>query len=242
MMELDPESRRILDLARSARTPSVHDKARVERRFALALGLSAGAASAAASAQSASHLTASKSAASAVVLKWWAGSGALLAAAVASYAVLTPSASPPEPPTTAKNAAAQVATATTPVAREPQLAAPAAPAPDVAAREQAVPAGRRVESRRAAGAGHSLAAELELLHRAQAAWRAREAARALAIVDEHRTRYPRSELRLEREALQVLALCELDRKHDATRVARALLARDPNSPLRASIEQSCALK
>jgi hypothetical protein len=243
MMELDPESRRILDLARSARTPSVHDKARVERRFALALGLSAGAASAAASAQTASHLTASKSAASAVVLKWWAGSGALLAAAVASYAVLTPSGSSPEPPaTSAKTAAAQVATATTPAAMEPQLAAPAAPEPGVAAREQAAPAGRRAAPRRAADGRPSLAAELELLHRAQAAWRAREAARALAIVDEHRTRYPRSELRLEREALQVLALCELGRKHDAARVARALLARDPNTPLRASIEQSCALK
>ena len=240
MMELDPESRRILDLARSARTPSAADKARVERRFTLALGLSAGSASAAASAQTASHLTASKSAASAVVLKWWAGSGAVLAAAVASYAALGPTAAP-RPVATPPAAAAQIANvpAQTTLAAQPQ---PTAAEPVVSAREQPAPAARQVESRRAAEPRPSLAAELELLHRAQAAWRAREAARALAIVDEHRTRYPRSELRLEREALQVLALCELGRKRDAARVARALLTRDPNSPLRASIEQSCALK
>jgi hypothetical protein len=133
------------------------------------------------------------------------------------------------------------------------VSAPAAPsteqvqprpaaAADVAGDEPPQPATGRTEARRRAAAGPSLPAELELLHRAQSAWRAREAARALAIVDEHRARYPRSALRVEREGLQVLALCELGRKSEAARVARTLLAREPLSPLRAAIEQSCALK
>ena len=239
MMELDPQSHRILDLARTARTPSPEDKARVERRFALALGLTASAASAAASAQTASSLTAGKSVASAVVLKWWAGGGALLAAAFAGYTVL----SGPTAPSPAVPAELPVSAVTTPAApNTSQVDLQPAAAADVTGDGQAEPASRRTEPRRRAAAGPSLAAELELLHRAQSAWRAREAARALSIVDEHRARYPRSALRVEREALQVLALCELGRRSEAARVARALLAREPLSPLRAAIEQSCALK
>ncbi len=240
MMELDPEAHRILDLARSARTPSAEDKARVERRFALALGLTAASASAAASAQAASSLTAGKSIAGAVVLKWWVGGGAVLAVAFAGYAML----SAPPASSTAVPAPRPVSAVSAPAApsTEPVQPRPAAAAADVAGDEQPQPATGRTEARRRAAAGPSLAAELELLHRAQSAWRAREAARALSIVDEHRARYPRSALRVEREGLQVLALCELGRKSEAARVARALLAREPLSPLRAAIEQSCALK
>ena len=77
MMEIDPESRRILELAREARTPSDQDKARVERPLRARARLSAGAATVtAASAQAAGSLSAGKSAATAVVLKWWVAGGA----------------------------------------------------------------------------------------------------------------------------------------------------------------------
>jgi hypothetical protein len=91
-------------------------------------------------------------------------------------------------------------------------------------------------------ASETLDAELDLLHRAQMAWRAREAAGALALLNEHRARFPRSTLQLERDALQVLTLCELGKTADAARLARSVLAAAPHSPLRASLEESCALK
>jgi hypothetical protein len=105
MMDLDPEARRIVDLARQARTPSAEDKARVERRFALALGITAGAASAAASAQAASGLGAGKSAGTVLALKWWGAGGTVLAAALATYAAL-PSAEAPVAPAGAPRAQA----------------------------------------------------------------------------------------------------------------------------------------
>jgi hypothetical protein len=237
MMDLDPEARRIVELARQARTPSAADKARVERRFALALGITAGAASAAASAQAASSVSAGKSAASLLALKWWgAGGGAVLAAALASYAAL-PSAQAPAAPAVFEGAeAVPRRSEAEPVA--PQEVAPEqAPAPADHTEPERAP-----RPNRSRHTGAALAAELELLHGAQQAWRDRQATRALLLVEQHRSRYPRSTLRAERDALHVLALCELGRKADATRVARALLARDPRSPLRASIEQSCALK
>jgi hypothetical protein len=91
-------------------------------------------------------------------------------------------------------------------------------------------------------ASETLDAELDLLHRAQMAWRAREAAGALALLNEHRARFPRSTLQLERDALQVLTLCELGKTADAARLARSVLDAAPHSPLRASLEESCALK
>jgi hypothetical protein len=252
-MDLDPESRRILEIARAARTPSAQDKARVGRRFALALGLSAGAASAASPAQAAAGVSMAESTAKVLALKWWAGGAVVLAAALASYAALPPAA--PHVPAAAPQASAASAAApaqraaSAPPAAAPGAAAPAieladgpaalpAAEPVVAARAQQPTARRRT----AAATKPTLAAELELLHRAQAAWRAREAERALSLVNQHRARYPRSRLRHERDALQVLSLCELGRRSQATRAARALLARDPRSPLRAAIERSCGLK
>jgi outer membrane protein assembly factor BamD (BamD/ComL family) len=84
--------------------------------------------------------------------------------------------------------------------------------------------------------------ELELLHAAQAAWRSDEPARALATIEQHQRRYPRSELAQEREALHVLILCALGRVPEAQRRAHKLLERAPQLPLRAAIEESCAVR
>jgi hypothetical protein len=243
MMDLDAESRRILELARAARTPSDVDKARVERRFAMALGLSAAAASVAPAAHAAQGASAVKAATGMAALKWWLGGSALLAAAVAGY--LSASARSPQTAAPVSSARA-VATTSAPRAAEPIAEPESVPAQPTVMPTPAEPghepALRHFEHHRRNPRGDSLAAELDLLHRAQAAWRAREAGSALLLLDEHRARYPRSALGLERDALQVLTLCELARKDDAARLARSVLTRAPRSPLRASLEQSCALK
>jgi len=86
-----------------------------------------------------------------------------------------------------------------------------------------------------------LVAELALLRDAQQALRDGHAARALALAQRHATLYPRSQLRLEGEGLEIFALCALGRQSDAHRLAAELLARAPRSPLRASLAESCAL-
>ena len=239
MMELDSEARRILELAREARTPSAQDKARVERRFALALGLSSSAVASIAAAQPAAT-AAAKAAGSAVALKWTIGGCALVAAALAGYAALP--AAPAQPVRKAAVAArVPVGAPTTPAAVEvaPREAAPPQPQTAPAARPLA---GRSVHRRTPAAGADALAGELELLHAAQAAWRAGDPGRALSLLSEHRRRHPRSALALERDALRVLSLCELGEQAEARRLGRAWLAAAPRSPLRASIEQSCAMK
>jgi hypothetical protein len=241
MTDLDPESRRILELARAARTPSEEDKARVQRRFAVALGLSATTASVGPAAHGAKGATAA-TAAGIASFKWWLGGGALLSAGLASYLAL--SAPSLKTARSVSRLDARVAATTPPTAPTAALESP--PARRLAAPTNAAPmperTARHLEHQRSNPRGESLAAELDLLHRAQAAWRAREAGSALALLDEHRTRYPHSMLGPERDALQVLTLCELARKDEATRLAHSVLARAPHSPLRASLEQSCALK
>jgi hypothetical protein len=243
MMDLDPEARRVLELAREARTPSVEDKERVARRLAAGLGLSVVAGAAGAAAQGATA-SAAKSAGAAVALKWWVAGGAIVAATLGGYAAL--SGEPRDDAGRAPRATAHVPPVQTvqPKATEPAVAAPLTEA--VAKAEPAVDSARPpVEHplhRRRTGVAATSPAELELLHEAQAAWRARDARGALSLLEAHRARYPRSTLRSEREGLQVLSLCELGRKSEAARVARRLLEHAPNSPLRAAIEQSCALQ
>jgi hypothetical protein len=140
-----------------------------------------------------------------------------------------------------------------PITPPPPTAPPSAPAPEADSQPATPetqtqlplntrPQARAEAHRAAATAADELQAELALLHGAQVAWRAQDAAAALALLEQHRTRYPRSQLGLERDSLQVLVLCELGRRDEAGRLAHAVLARAPHSPLRASIEQSCALK
>jgi len=239
-MDLDADCRRILSLARDARTPTLQDKARIERRMAVAIGLSAaavttaGAASATAASATAASSGAAKAAGSALALKWALGGCALLAAAVASYAAL--SSSEPAPPRAHVARPAVIPVPSPSADAVPHgLPAPAlAPAP---ARAHA-----HAHTRARAAAGGALSTELVLLHAAQAAWRAGDPERALTLSAQHRRRYPRSALGLERDALRVLALCDLKRSEEAERLGRAWLARAPSSPLRTSIERSCAMQ
>jgi len=256
-MDLSPEDRRVLSLACAARTPDAHDKARVAARLALALGASAGVVSSVPSAQAAaSGSLSSKSAASFALLKWWVGAGALLTAALGGYLTLSSPAAPaavtPAGSTQAPTSAAAEALPDVPAALDPsQASAPRAdPRPSVVearprARERRPERARQTRNvgrRAAAKAGASLPAELELLHEAQAAWRAGRAADARGLLRDHQRRYPHSALGLERGSLEVLTLCDLGDQAAARKLARTLLSAAPDSPLRTSIEQSCALK
>jgi len=87
-----------------------------------------------------------------------------------------------------------------------------------------------------------LLAELGLLRQAQQALRDGSARRALELAEKHAALYPRSQLALERGALRVFAFCALGRKADARALATELLAAAPRSPLRTSLEESCATR
>lgn len=260
MSELDPESTRLLALARTARTPAASDRARVAKR----LGLTAGVAGAAAaqSVLAGSAQAAVQTSGGAVATQGTLGSkafgagtawgpaklglaGALLvSAATATY--LTSGRTAPEPPSTA---ASYAHSAAVPVALVQPSLQPSAATTDPGSSVQSQAPGdtetharRPVRAARRASAPNTLAAELDLLHRAQAAWREHQPARALELLSSHRRDYPSSALRAEREALQVLVLCETGEVRRAARLARTLLKREPNSPARAALEESCAAR
>jgi len=247
---IDPESRRVLELARAARTPSQANKAAVERRLATALGVWAGAGAATAAAASGGNVGAGKLAV-AGGLKWWLGSVALLGAG-ATYVALSVMPARPDAGVAQKRVPAAAIASSQPAsvtvsaqaAGETAALGVAVEQPDPRQARSARPALSRVlarSERTRAAARTAQASELDLLHRAQAAWRAGQARSALGLLDQHRARFPRSALRVERDALRALSLCELGRGREAAQLARQVLAREPHSPLRAALEQSCAL-
>jgi hypothetical protein len=242
-MDLDRDAKRILDLATEARTPAAADKARVEQRLAALLGVGVIAttpAIATEAAHAASTAIGGAKAAGGAALKWWIAS-AVIVSAVTGYVALSskpqaPVQAPPKP--SRAIAAPQVEHAPAPA---PVLAAEEAPAEPLIP-EHPTTRAATTKKRGSTANADTLGDELELLHRAQSAWRAKDAAQAMTLLDQHRTRFPRSELKLERDGLRVLTLCELGRKPEATSLAHKLLERAPRSPLRATIEESCALK
>jgi hypothetical protein len=235
-MELDLEARRLLDLTRAGRTPSAEDKARVERLLSRSLGVAAlSAAAGAAGTASAKPMTA------ALPLKWALGIAVPVLAAAGAAGYLHARA-PQEPtPKFDQRVLPGVAAPTPPPPRAPAEAPARAvdevPAP---ASEQAEsPGTRRAPPSEKPAASETLEAELDLLHDAQAKWRNRDPNAALALLAEHRKLYPKSELRLEREALRVLSLCAAGRTAEAREVASRAFKNAPRSPLRASVEASC---
>jgi hypothetical protein len=243
--DLDRDARHILELTRRARTPTAHDKARLQRRLAGALLFGA------TSAQAGNAAT-SKVVAGTLSAKW--GAIALLAVAGgAAYAGLRALHGDATGAATAAHIAAagpsvaSAAEAPSPTATEAPASvvadAPAnAPtkAPSIAASDGPVQDGARSAPKRTARA--TLPEELDLLHDAQAKWRAGNATAALALLAEHRSRFPHSELAPERDALTVLSLCATNRTAEAKRLAQRFLKHAKNSPLRSAVEESCGGK
>jgi hypothetical protein len=232
-MELDPDARRILELTRDARAPSLEDKLRVERKLSQVLQIAALSGAAGASAA-----TVTKPASAALALKWVAllGVSALIAAAAGTLHWRAPS-TPPSTPAPLAAPALPKAPAN-PQAEQPAVTEEPARAA-IAADKPAVPAPRVREKSRPEKQVDSLNQELDLLHQAQAAWRKQNPSQALALLAQHRQKFPKSVLGLEREALRVLSLCAAGRTREAKDVARRAFGQAERSPLRASIEQSC---
>jgi hypothetical protein len=251
-MELDSEARRVLELAASARQPRAEDKALVERRLALLLGTSAVTSlTAAQTARPGWAWATARFGTKASLLKWGASSAVVLAA-LTGVALRSPdlSAAPARPVsqtvTPAPTVSAEPVPATSQtLAPQSPVAATTAP-PSMAAMPEAAPGTHTDTSARARlpaapkQRAAALADQLELLLQAQSAWRAGQPQRTLALLDQHRKSYPRSELQLERDGLRILALCELGQHTRARPLVQSLLRRAPDSPLRASIARACA--
>jgi hypothetical protein len=198
--EMNPSARRVIELARAARTPGVADKRRVRQALAFGIG---------ATVAGVSSGTAIASAAKA---------GAIVGVRAIVAAVLLVSAGAGTFLWVRGRAPAPAA---------PSVAAPLAPA--------AVPPPTVVPL-------DPLLAELTLLRRAQQALRDGAARRALELAERHAILYPDSQLGLERGALRVFAFCALGRKSEARALSTKLLAAAPRSPLRTSLEESCATR
>jgi Protein of unknown function (DUF2379) len=84
-----------------------------------------------------------------------------------------------------------------------------------------------------------LAQEVELLRGADAALKTGDGARTLALLDELDKAVPGGNLRPERAAERVFALCMAGKIEQAQRQARAFLAIDPSGPLAARVRASC---
>jgi hypothetical protein len=202
--DMNPNARRVVELARMARTPGDADKRRV--RQALALGLGA----AVAGASSGTAVASAVKTGALVSLRGILAAVLVASAGVGTYVWVKRPA--PEPVVSAAKPVAPVAPVIVPVAP----AAPAVEAPD------------------------PLLAELTLLRQAQKALRDGAPRRALELADQHAKLFPGSQMGLERGALRVFAFCALGRKADAHALATELLAAAPRSPLRTSLEESCA--
>jgi hypothetical protein len=202
--DMNPDARRVVELARMARTPGDADKRRV--RQALALGIGA----AVAGASSGTAVASAVKTGALVGLRGILAAMLVVSAGVGTYVWVKHPA--PEPPVSAPPAVKAPAPVVVPVAP----AAPAADTPD------------------------PLLAELTLLRQAQKALRDGAPRRALELADQHAKLYPGSQLGLERGALRVFAFCALGRRAEAHALATELLAAAPRSPLRTSLEESCA--
>jgi hypothetical protein len=138
------------------------------------------------------------------------------------------------------------------------LAEPAATAPDLSARVVSTPsaAPTKVERPKHAGAARpgslahaaspqataTIGEESSLLRTADAALHAGNLLEALALLDEHRARFPSGVLAEECSAERVTTLCRLGRTGEACAEARRFDWASSDSPLARGIESSCAAR
>lgn len=130
----------------------------------------------------------------------------------------------------------------TPTAVASVLAAPSAlspaPAPSVSASASAAPSGAvsPLPSPRPSGASQ-LREESAAVLEARAAFRAGDARRCLALLEQARSRFPRGALGQEREALAIEALARTGQRAAAQRRAAAFLRAHPQSPYVADLRR-----
>ncbi|HVR20495.1 MAG TPA: hypothetical protein VMS65_12380 [Polyangiaceae bacterium] len=251
MSELSSDAKALIRRVGFSDGPRSSDRARVKRRIVAtiagagtALGgggtIASGAPAAAFGAAAASKVTLSS-----VVL--WLAVGAGFGSAVSAPAVVS---AYRQAETSRASAPISALAPVSPKLAERPNESPRAPTAPSAA-DEAVPAAPSLPApaeRRAAdvpgavptGAA-SLAEETRLLQAAQRELARKNTSVALALLDEHATRFPRGALAQERSAARVLALCDLGRSGDARRAAQAFIRSAPQSPLVPRLRASCAL-
>lgn len=244
MSDLNRDARRLVELARKARTPGPDDKRRIAERLAVplaagaALGAATGGAKAAAGAK----------AAGSALFGSWSSLGVKIAAAVAVSAAAaavvmsqvggsSPARVPPATPT-APAAQKPLAPPSPPAEQGPSPSPIAEPEPTV--KEALTPAKPAAAPSHTSKAGDELEQEAALLHRAQSAWRAGQSAQALQLANQHAQRFPHSQLANERDVLRVLSLCKLGQASSAKQVGARLLRTAKGSPWYQSVADSCA--
>jgi hypothetical protein len=254
MTELPEGAKALLALTKDAHDPHDADaQRRVRERVALSLGLAAAGATLGAAAAASAQGVARKALLSSLAGKLALGASALAFVGVSSVYVAqrepaervherAPAVQtlPAERPPTDTGDSALPKGPAQARAAEPVIARSATPRP-----AKAVSAAKRQRARAARPAPESLSQEVSLLDEAERSLGAGDVQRALALLSEHRARFPRAALREEREGLSVLARCvqaragAREQETAAREAARAFLARHPRSLLRARLEQAC---
>jgi hypothetical protein len=256
MNELGPDARSILHAGRAGDEPSPEDRTRVRR--ALQRTLAAGGALAATSAASgAAKGAAGVSATVATSAIGVAGKViaviALVGTVSAAIALRPTSKAAPSSPSKATPSALAIAASPplpTSAGEEPSSAVEKARIDE--ARAALPPAQAKVaasgaptaEGLRSAAAAalpteDPLSAETRRLREAHGALQGGDPERALSLLDEQSAAYAQGELREERAAARVLALCNLGRIDEAKAAADRFLRDNPRSPLSDRIRKGC---
>ena len=242
MKELGPDARELIRRVGGADGPAHATRDRIKRSLVAAIAAGATTAGTTGAAAAIGAVAASKTAATAGMAQIgvWFVAGGLIGAAVVAPVALTSSA--PAPSSRASSVsvegrAPQRVAETTAAPAEPLPAAPE-PLPEPAT-SSTIPSQKTPS---AAPAPSALGQEVQLLKDAQRELSTGNAARALALLDAHRAQFPRGELRGERMAARVFALCALGRVEEARRDAELFLAFAPDSPLVPRLMGSCALR
>jgi hypothetical protein len=234
--ELRPAARDLLDVARTARTPSEQHRERAYQ--ALVAGLGGTAAVGTAKVASAAAKVAAKS--TFAWLKWALPAALVMSGGAGAYVWSSREPAPPAPAAQVAPKAPPAAPVAepTPVNEEPVALPSAAPDAESKPAQPALPSPKPS----AKPSGDALVQELSLLHEALAASRSGNAARALELAREHARQYPASRLGIERSAIEVRSLCSLGRPAEARKVADRLRARAPSSPVSAALKDTCVGK
>jgi hypothetical protein len=246
MSELGREARAILEEGKSGDDPTPEDRARMRR--ALMTAIAAGGAATAAvegAAQGAEKTAEAAGAAKTAGAVWKLLLGLAVVGAAGGGLILrqsTPAVSAPPPgPVEVQHEAQARGIVEPPALEEPAPSVPVEPAPP--AHAMAPPAAKRspVPTKAPATAEDTLEAEMQRLREAHGALNNGDPARALALLDAQSTDFEGGQLREERAAARVLALCKLGGTDRAGEEARHFLRDNPRSPLADRVRAACSI-
>lgn len=258
MNELSPRVRAIVEAGRAADDPTGEDRARVRGAVLRAIAAGAPVALGAASAKAAKGGAGIKIAGGGIAAKIGgaigiavvAGAGLLAAASRENVRVLrseealsglVAAVGVPDPP---------AVEAPAPLQNEAPEPAPESPREAAirqdSARTEGDPRGGlrgKTSPRPSEGApASSLEEETKRLREAHKALRSGQPERALELLEEQSTTFASGELREERAAARVFALCEAGKTSEAKAAAQAFLIKSPRSPLAGRVRGACAGK